>query len=125
MLFDTDVLIWVLRGSEAAARAVEGAPRRAASVVTYMELIQGARNQREVTDIRGFLVEFGFELLPLTEATGHRAAVYMEEYALKSGMHMADALIAAAAVEHGLVLCAADQKHYRTVSDLRIKLFRP
>jgi len=122
MLFDTDVLIWAFRGNEPAARLIEGAEARAVSIVTYMELVQGARSKLEVRNIRSFLADFAFETLPLTENIGHRAAIYMEEYTLKTGMSMADALIAATAVEHGLMLCTANQKHYKPVSDVQIKL---
>ncbi len=34
---------------------------------------------------KGFLKENGFEVLPLTENIGQRAAVYVEEYSLGSG----------------------------------------
>ncbi len=124
MLFDTDVLIWLLRGKESAARLVDGATERAVSVVTYMELLQGARHRQEIKTIKGFLADFAFQMLPLTENVGHRASIYMEEYALKSGMSMADALIAATAVEHAVVLCTANQKHYKPVRELEMKVLR-
>jgi len=125
MLFDTDVLIWLFRGSESAARLVEGAREPAVSVVTYMELLQGARGKQETKAIKSFLADFAFRMLPLAENIGHRASIYMEEYGLKSGMSMADALIAATAVEHRLALCTANQKHYKPIRDLDIKAFRP
>jgi len=48
MLFDTDVLIWALRGNARAAAAIDGADNLQLSVVSYMELIRGARNKREL-----------------------------------------------------------------------------
>ena len=125
MLFDTDVLIWVFRGNGKAASLVEGEAERAISVITYIELLQGARDKHEARAIKGFLAEQAFDLLPLTENIGHRAAIYMEEYALKAGMRMADALIAATAVENGVTLCTADRKRYRPINDLTLRVFRP
>jgi predicted nucleic acid-binding protein len=40
-------------------------------------------------------------------------------------MTMGDALIAATAVEHHLILCTSNRKHYRPVRDLEIKALRP
>ena len=125
MLFDTDVLIWVFRGNLSAARTVESADERAVSVVSYMELLQGSRNAEETKAIKAFLSEFDFEVLPLTENIGHRASIYMEEYVLKYGMCVADALLAATAVENGLVFCTGNAKHYKPVRDLSLKVFRP
>jgi len=124
-MFDTDVLIWILRGNENAARLIEDADDRCLSVVSYMELLQGARDRQESRTIKGFLGDFGFRVLPLTENVGHRASIYIEEYALKSRLCMADALVAATAVENGVALCTADRKHYRLVKDLEISTFRP
>ena len=125
MLFDTDVLIWLFRGNEKAAELIESSPERSVSIVTYMELLQGARDKREATTIKKFLTGFAFRTLPLTENIGHRAAVYMEEYGLKAGMCLGDALVAATAVENGLSLCTANRKHYSAINDLDIKVFRP
>ncbi len=124
MVFDTDVLIWLFRGNSAAAKVVEGAEERFISVITYMELLQGARDRAEMRLIKAFLGDFAFVALPLTENTGHRAAIYMEEYSLKAGLTLADALIAAA-VEKRQPLCTGNHKHYRPINDLEIKTFRP
>lgn len=125
MIFDTDVVIWVFRGHEGAANFVESIDDRQISIVTYMELIQGARNRLELKKIKSFLTDHAFQTIPLTENIGHRASVYMEEYALKTALYLADALIAATAIEHHLILCTANRKHYREINELNLKIFRP
>ncbi|MBF0633283.1 MAG: PIN domain-containing protein [Nitrospinae bacterium] len=124
MLFDTDVLIWALRGHKRAAGVIDKASQRDISIVNYMELVQGARDKREIKLLRSFLKDLGFNILPLTENIGHRASVYMEEYTLKTGLQLADALLAATAVEHQLPFCSANTKHYREISELELKSFR-
>lgn len=125
MIFDTDVLIGIFRGNAKAARALDRADQRAVSVVTYMELLQGARDKREVKAIKSFLVDMGFSVLPLSENIGHRASIYMEEYNLSTSISMADALIAAAAIEANQQLLTANDKHYKAIKELDIKRFRP
>jgi len=125
MLFDTDVLIWVFRGNAKAATAIDAAQRRHLSIVNYMELLHGARSRAEVKAIKNFLADCRFETLPLTENIGHRASIYMEEYGLKVAMCLADALVAATAVEGKLILCTANRKHYKPISELELKPFRP
>ena len=125
MLFDTDVLIWYLRGNEKAAVAMEEAESRQLSVVSYMELLQGARDKNEVKVIRNFLKDLDFEIVPLTENIGHRASVYMEEYCLKVEMCLADALLAATAVENHFMLCTGNNKHYKPITEIEIRIFRP
>ena len=125
MLFDTDVLIWVFRGNREAAKVLERSDQRQVSVVTYMELLQRSRDRREVKTVTGFLVDFAFRMVPLTENIGHRAAIYMEEYGLSAAMKMADAMIAATAVENHLPLLTGDRKHYRPISELELRIFRP
>ena len=65
MIFDTDVLIWIQRGSEKAARVVDRSIDRYISIVTYMELLQAANNKKQHDYISNFLREFGFQTLPL------------------------------------------------------------
>ena len=125
MLYDTDVLIWVFRGNAKAARQIEGDGNRSLSVVSFMELLQGAANKAESRLIKDFVKECAFANLPLTENIGHRAAIYMEEFGLSSGLRVADALIAATAAENHLPLCTGDYRHFRHIRELDLSVFRP
>ncbi|MCP4639924.1 MAG: type II toxin-antitoxin system VapC family toxin [bacterium] len=125
MLFDTDVLIWFLRGNRRAADVIQRAEKRVVSVVTYMELLQGARDKPEQRAIRAFLKDMGFRILPLSEDVGTRASVYMEEYGLRVHLCMADALLAATATVHQLPLLTGNAKHYRPIQEVDLKVFRP
>ena len=125
MLFDTDVLIWALRGSKKAAVEIDADENRFISAVNYMELMQDARNKREQTMIKQFLNELDFTVLPITEAVSHRAMIFIEEHALRSGIQLADALVFATACEHSLTLCSANQKHFRSIRSLDSKVFKP
>ena len=124
MLFDTDVLIWALRGDRRAAAALDKADRLDLSVVSYMELIQCARDKKELHSVRAYLADVGFHILPLSENIGHRASVYIEEYALKSGLAIADALIAATAAEGQVALCSGNAKYYRAIAEVELHVFR-
>ncbi|MFP4467249.1 MAG: PIN domain-containing protein [Candidatus Goldiibacteriota bacterium] len=125
MLFDTDIIIWALRGSIKAAAAIDKADERSISAVSYMELVQGVKDKKELKQLSSFLSDCGIDIMPLTENIGHRAAIYMEEYTLKSGLRLADALIAATAAENNLTLYTSNIKHYKTIEDLNIKTFKP
>jgi predicted nucleic acid-binding protein len=125
VLFDTDILIWVLRGHTDAAAAVQGASPRAVSLMTYLELVEGSRDRRELTLMRTLLRDHGIAVMPLNEGIGRRAASYMEEHALAGGLDAGDAIIATTAAEHGLTLCTANRKHYQRIAGLELKVFRP
>jgi len=125
MLFDTDILIWIQKGNKRAANLVENESSRYISIQTYIELFQCARSKKDHQIVRSFLQEMGFIVLPFTENIGHRAAVYIEEYTLSSGLRSGDAIIAATSVEHNLILNTANHKHFKDIKDIQIKGFRP
>ncbi len=125
MLFDTDVLIWALRGNERAATAIDKCQELQISAVSYMELIKGARDKGDLLAIKRFLLEMGFKILPMDENISHRAMIYIEEHSLGSGMCMADALIAATASELSLTICTGNIRHYRVIPGLQVSVFRP
>ena len=115
MIFDTDILIWVQRGNEKAARLIDNTQHRYLSVQSYMELLQGAKDKTQHAYIRRFVRDFDFLILPLTENIGHRALVYVQEYSLSNSMRAGDAIIASTAVENGLQLCSSNVKHFKCV----------
>jgi predicted nucleic acid-binding protein len=125
MIFDTDILIWVQRGNKKAATLIENEDDRFISVQTHMELLQGARNKTHHKYVKDFLHEFEFITLPFTENIGHRALIYVEEYSLSSNMRSGDAIIAASAVEHNMILASSNIKHFRVINDLKLKAFKP
>lgn len=125
MIFDTDILIWVQRGNEKAANLIEKDEDRHLSIHSYMELLQGAKNKTQHKYVKDFISEFEFSILPLTENIGHRALIYVEEYALSSNMRAGDAIIAATAVENNKLLVSSNIKHFKVVKELQLKNFNP
>ncbi len=47
MIYDTDILIWVQRGNEKAAKLIEKDDDKYLSIQSYMELLQGAKNKTQ------------------------------------------------------------------------------
>jgi len=125
MLIDTDVLIWYLRGDERAREAIESLPSFSISVVTYMELVQGMRNQQELSDLRRSLKGWNTEILYIDEEISVKAMFLVERHFLSDSLRLADALIASTALSHGMPVLTANDKHYKVVSQLDITIFRP
>ena len=125
MIFDTDVFIWVQRGNSKAARLIDRSEERYLSVYSYMELLQAAKNSQQHRYIKDFLSSFGFVVLPLSESIGHRALIYLEEYALPHGLRAGDAIIAATAAENNMTLVSSNAKHFKPIKDLRLRVFKP
>ena len=125
MLIDTDVLIWFLRGRRSARAAIAECRSVELSAVTYMELVQGVRDKEELRMMRQTIRLNEWRVLPLTEDISYRATMYVENYSLSDGVRLADALIAASAVQSGLVLQTANSRHYRCIPDLALEQYRP
>jgi len=124
VLFNTDIFIWIQRGNQKAAHLVDRDVDRFLSVQTYMELLQGTESRQHHDYTKSFLKDFAFQVLPLTENIGHRAAVYMEEYTLSHGLRVGDAIIAATAAENNMVLCTSNAKHFKPIKDLKLNILK-
>jgi predicted nucleic acid-binding protein len=120
---DTDVLIWYFRGNTKARTALESAHPFAISVVTHMELMQGMADKAELNRFQRSLREWGIAVVHINEAISAKAAHYVEAYHLSHSMMLADALIAATAVEMGETLLTGHVKHYRVVPTIELRRF--
>lgn len=124
MLIDTDVIIWHLRGNARADHFIKEASSRAISAITYMEVVQGLHNKEEARRWKSFLNSFDINILPLEERVSAKAMFWMDEFALSHGLEIPDALIAASAETHGLVLATGNSADYRFLPGLSLKAFK-
>lgn len=125
MLVDTDVLIWNLRGHAEAADRLDALDRVMLSSVTYMELVQGMRNKDELRELRLALAYWEANIVHVDEEISSRATFLVEQHYLSGGLRLADALIAATALDLGETLLTANDKHYRLIEQLSLDVFRP
>ena len=124
MIFDTDVMIWAFRGNAKALDAIDAASERSISAVTYMELLQGVRNKKEMLAMKRFLSTLGFSVLPATANISSRAVAIMEDTALKSDLGVCDAFIFATALDTGDTLLSGNAEHFKEVPMLDAVAFR-
>ncbi len=125
MVIDTDVIIWYMTGNENAYNAIEELNGFYISVVTYMELVQGMRNKNELNQLRKALHAWNSKILYISEEISVKAMFLIEQHYLSHSIQLADALIGATAISHGLPILTGNDKHYKILKDLEIKKFHP
>lgn len=125
MIIDTDVLVWYLRGNEKAYQVIENSNNFFISVVTYMELVQGMRNKKELNSLRKALYIWNAKILYISEEISAKAMFFVEQHFLSHSIQLADALVGATAIAHGNPILTGNDKHYKVMKNIQIKKFRP
>ena len=119
-IIDTDILIDVTKMHEAADAFVK--TQRGAgiqiSIVTAMEVVIGCRDKAELIQMQRFLQQC--TILPVSETASQMGYEFVESFALSHGMQIADALIAATALERGLTLYSKNIRHFRMIPELTV-----
>ena len=116
-LVDTDVLVDVSRNTQGAIAFLDALGNDwTLSAMTALELISGAKNQREV-DLIDRLIE-AYETIPVDEAIGRRAYELLKLYAKSHGLRTFDSLIAATAIEKHRTLVTRNRKHFGMINGL-------
>ncbi len=123
MLIDTDVLVLHTRGNLAAAQRLNSLQQWQISIVTYMELAQGCSDKPNLARLKKGLAARNVVTLQITPAISQRAADLVDALALSHGMRLADALIAATAIEHNVPLLTGNFKHFSPVDELTVEGF--
>lgn len=125
VLIDTDVLIWYMRGNEKAYDTIENLDSFSISVITYMELVQGMKNKNELNRFRQALHGWNTNLLYVSEEISAKAMFFVEQHFMSHSMQLADALIGASAITHGLPILTGNDRHYNVLGDLVVQKFIP
>ena len=125
MLIDTDVLIWYLRGNEKAGKIINANIPFNISVISYMELVHGMRNKGELRVLQKQLKKWSTSIIQIDMNISTRAMFFVEDYYLSHSLELADAMIAATAIENHEILLTANEKHYGFIPNIRINKFRP
>ena len=116
-IMDTDVLIDIQRGHPAAVMWLASLPELPAIPgFVVMELIQDARNSREVRVALKLVSPL--QVIWPTAADCARALSDFTVYHLSHGLGLLDALIAACAVGQSATLCTFNTKHFRIIPGL-------
>src|ERR1700694_892883 len=102
-LVDTNIMVDFTRGNAKAADYLDSLGVSCVlSSITALELIGGARSQREVNDLDVLIS--AYEQIPPSDHVTRRAYYLMKVYAKSAGLQTLDSLIAATALEEGLTL---------------------
>ena len=118
-VLDTDILIDVQRGHPPAIdwfSQLSELPAVPGYVV--MELIQDARNGREVQE--ALKLTAPLRVVWPTESDCARALSDFATYHVSHGLGLLDSLIAACAIGLPANLCTFNERHYRPISDLSV-----
>ena len=91
-----------------------------------MVILQGAKSKIEMLHLKQNFLQLQFEILPITEAISHRAAILAEEHTPFTGPRTSDALVIATTVcEHQLTLCSTKKKTLQNIAALDFQPFIP
>lgn len=123
MIVDTDVLIWYSREHKKAIELIHSLDTFFISVVTYMEIVQGVRNKKELNTFKKALGILNVKIFQIDELVSTKAMFFVEQYSLSHSMELADALIGATAIIKQRTLITGNDKHYRHLSEIEIKKF--
>jgi predicted nucleic acid-binding protein len=125
LIIDTDVIIWELRGNIKAQKIIHENIPFNVSVVTYIELVQGMRDKKEMNNFIKQLSKWNVRILQINNDISTRAMIYIEQYSLSHSMELADSLIGATCINESELLLTANDKHYRHIPNIQIKKFIP
>lgn len=121
ILIDTDLLIDLANNdSTAKERLVKESQKflLKISIITELELIVGCRNKQELEALDKFLRQFS--IVQLNRQISTKAEELMRSYYLSHGLLIADAFIAATAIENQIPLLSKNQRDYRFISELNL-----
>jgi tRNA(fMet)-specific endonuclease VapC len=126
-LLDTDILSAIMRREPVAIaharRYLAEHTQFTISIITRYEILRGLKAKNAAAQLARFeLLCRSTEILPITDNIIVRAAdIYADLYKRGEIIGDADILIAAKAIEHGLILATNNQDHHNRIAGIQIK----
>jgi predicted nucleic acid-binding protein len=115
VVFDSNILIDYLRGHKEAKREIDRYEEAQISIVTWMEVLCGAKDENDNRAVRSFLARF--TLQPLSEPIAERAVTLRKEHRIR----LPDAIIWATARTTGSLLVTRNTRDFSEEEpDIRI-----
>jgi len=121
VIIDTDILIDAGRDIDEATDCLLEIERKtspAVSVITYMELIVGCRDNKELRELDRFIARF--QVIRLNNRISDIASALLHSYRLSHGLYIPDALIAATAIFLEYPFVSKNQRDYRSIQELNL-----
>jgi predicted nucleic acid-binding protein len=125
MFIDTSVFIWAFRGNKKAIQLLNDTDNILISSVVYIELIQGARNKKELRAIDTSLSMLQVKIIDINEEISLLATELVKTYFHSHSVTLADALIGATAILHTTELITSNVKHFAPMNNLVVLSFTP
>jgi predicted nucleic acid-binding protein len=115
-LIDTNILIDFLRGHPDAVSFLAQTNRTSLlSTITVAELYSGTKGEHELQQIE--LLVSHFNVISLTSAIAKKSGLLKKEYQASNSIGIADAVIAATALEHDAKLITLNLKDFPMIEE--------
>jgi len=106
-IFDSNILIDCIKGIEPATKEILDYSYRSISIITWIEVLAGARNAQEELLIKKFMGDY-FSIIPLDDQIAELASAVRREKKLK----LPDAVILATAQHKNTLLVTRNSKDF-------------
>ena len=118
IIFDTDIIIWILRGKETivtdAKRLSEETSGNIYITPVQVAEVYSGMKEKEERKTRELIESFYF--LDINKRIGELAGIYLNKYRKSHQIELADAIIGASAKNYNFKLFTLNTKHYPMLS---------
>lgn len=124
LLVDTDILIDTARNIHIAVERLKIEEKQSKlfiSSITYMELVVGCRDKKELTILNKFLERF--EVLHVNEIISEKAIELLKRYRLSHGLLIPDTIIVATSLNLNIPFLSKNQKDYKYIEGIELCIY--
>lgn len=120
VLCDTNILIELYKGNSTIVKSLKsiGQEKIAVSIITTGELLYGALNKKELTQINKDLSQL--KILEIGEEISNEFIKLMSTYSLSHNLSLPDGLIAATAIVNDIPFYTLNTKDFKFISGLKL-----